>query len=160
MGMFDFLTDAGEQIFEQEKAKRESEEKSAAQLSQEAADAICAHVEQQKLGLEDLKVTFSAAQGIVTLKGQAPDQVACEKAALAAGNIKGVAKVENELTVNGSLAGDETRYHDVQSGETLSAIAKQYYGNANEYQKIFEANKPMLSSADKIYPGQKLRIPA
>lgn len=155
MGMFDFLTGAGEDIIEQKK-----DEKDAAQLAQEAADAICKHVEQQNLGLENLKVTFSANEGRVKLEGQAPDQVACEKAALAAGNIKGVTKVENELKVNGDLADAEARYHDVQSGETLSEIAKQYYGSANEYQKIFEANQPMLASADKIYPGQKLRIPA
>ncbi|MBV7435336.1 peptidoglycan-binding protein LysM [Cardiobacteriaceae bacterium TAE3-ERU3] len=152
--MFDFLTDAGEQIIAQKKAEQE---KSIEQLNQEAADAICAHVEQQKLGLEDLEVSFSAAEGLVTLKGRAPDQAACEKAALAAGNIKGVAKVENDLEVEQN--GEEARYHEVQKGETLSHIAKEYYGNANEYNKIFEANKPMLSSADKIYPGQKLRIP-
>jgi nucleoid-associated protein YgaU len=46
------------------------------------------------------------------------------------------------------------------SGDTLSKIAKEAYGDANAYMKIFEANKPMLSNPDKIYPGQKLRIPA
>ena len=44
-------------------------------------------------------------------------------------------------------------------GDTLSKIAKQYYGNANAYMPIFEANKPMLTHPDKIYPGQVLRIP-
>jgi nucleoid-associated protein YgaU len=54
---------------------------------------------------------------------------------------------------------EESRWHDVVRGDTLSAIAKTYYGNANLYPKIFEANKPMLSHPDKIYVGQKLRIP-
>ena len=45
-------------------------------------------------------------------------------------------------------------------GETLSAIAKKHYGNANAYMQIFEANKPMLKDPDHIYPGQVLRIPA
>ena len=45
------------------------------------------------------------------------------------------------------------------SGDTLSKIAKQYYGDANAYPRIFEANKPMLSHPDRIYPGQTLRIP-
>ena len=49
--------------------------------------------------------------------------------------------------------------HEVQSGDTLSAIAKQHYGDAGEYQKIFEANRPMLKDADDIYPGQVLIIP-
>jgi len=48
----------------------------------------------------------------------------------------------------------------VVKGDTLSAIAKKYYGDANKYNAIFEANKPMLTHPDKIYPGQKLRIPA
>lgn len=47
----------------------------------------------------------------------------------------------------------------VEKGDTLSKIAKEFYGNANKYPVIFEANKPMLSHPDKIYPGQMLRIP-
>ena len=47
----------------------------------------------------------------------------------------------------------------VKKGDTLSAIAKVQYGDANKYNKIFEANKPLLSHPDKIYPGQVLRIP-
>ena len=62
------------------------------------------------------------------------------------------------LTVN--QPAEESRYYTVVSGDTLSAIAKKQYGNANDYMKIFEANKPMLSNPDKIYPGQLLRIPA
>jgi nucleoid-associated protein YgaU len=48
----------------------------------------------------------------------------------------------------------------VQKGDTLSKVAKEMYGDANKYPQIFEANKPMLTHPDKIYPGQKLRIPA
>ena len=47
----------------------------------------------------------------------------------------------------------------MKSGDTLSAISKTVYGDANKYNKIFEANKPLLSHPDKIYPGQTLRIP-
>ena len=53
----------------------------------------------------------------------------------------------------------ESRFHVVVSGDNLSKIAKQYYGDANKYPLIFEANKPMLTHPDKIYPGQALRIP-
>jgi nucleoid-associated protein YgaU len=52
------------------------------------------------------------------------------------------------------------QFHTVASGESLSLIAKKYYGDAMKYPVIFEANKPMLSDPDKIYPGQVLRIPA
>jgi nucleoid-associated protein YgaU len=50
-------------------------------------------------------------------------------------------------------------FYTVKKGDTLSAIAKAHYSNANAYMQIFEANKPMLSDPDKIYPGQVLRIP-
>ncbi len=50
-------------------------------------------------------------------------------------------------------------FYTVQKGDTLSAIARTQYGDANAYPRIFEANKPMLDSPDKIYPGQVLRIP-
>jgi nucleoid-associated protein YgaU len=53
----------------------------------------------------------------------------------------------------------EAQYYTVVSGDNLSKIAKHYYGDANKYPVIFEANKPMLTHPDKIYPGQVLRIP-
>ena len=49
--------------------------------------------------------------------------------------------------------------YTVQSGDSLSKIAKQVYGDPMQYPKIFEANKPMLKHEDKIYPGQVLYIP-
>jgi nucleoid-associated protein YgaU len=57
-------------------------------------------------------------------------------------------------------AAPEAQFYEVKSGDTLSKIAKQFYGDANKYNQIFEANKPMLKDADEIYPGQRLRIPA
>jgi nucleoid-associated protein YgaU len=53
----------------------------------------------------------------------------------------------------------ESQWHTVVSGDNLSKIAKKFYGDANKYPLIFEANKPMLKHPDKIYPGQLLRIP-
>ena len=76
---------------------------------------------------------------------------------LAAGNVQGVSNVDDQLAV--ANPEPEARFHTVVRGDSLSAIAKQYYGNANKYPAIFEANKPMLSHPDKIYPGQVLRIP-
>ena len=62
------------------------------------------------------------------------------------------------VTIPSATPGYEQQY-EVRQGDTLSAISKTVYGNANQYNKIFEANRPMLSSPDKIYPGQTLRIP-
>ena len=51
------------------------------------------------------------------------------------------------------------KIYEVAAGDTLSKIAKQFYGDANKYMKIFEANKDQLSDPNKIEVGQKLRIP-
>ena len=51
------------------------------------------------------------------------------------------------------------RIHKVVAGDTLSKIAKKYYGKANDYMKIFEANQDQLKDPDKIFPGQDLVIP-
>ena len=67
-------------------------------------------------------------------------------------------RVNDLMTV--AQPADESQWHTVAKGDTLSAISKKYYGDANKYTAIFEANKPMLTHPDKIYPGQKLRIPA
>ena len=58
-----------------------------------------------------------------------------------------------------TAAASAPKVHVVEKGDTLSAIAKKYYGKANAYMKIFEANKDVLTDPDKIKPGQKLRIP-
>jgi LysM repeat protein len=52
-----------------------------------------------------------------------------------------------------------TRSYTVRSGDTLSKIAKEFYGNANEYNRIFEANRDKLQNPDKIQVGQQLVIP-
>jgi len=52
-----------------------------------------------------------------------------------------------------------TKIYEVVSGDSLSKIAKREYGNANEWKRIFEANQDILKDPDKIYPGQKLKIP-
>ena len=112
----------------------------------------------QNLGASDVDISYDGGAGKVTVKGTAPTQAIKEKVTLCCGNVASVTSVENQMTVTNPEP--EAQYHDVVSGDTLSGIAKKYYGDANKYPQIFEANKPMLSSPDKIYPGQKLRIPA
>ena len=51
------------------------------------------------------------------------------------------------------------KQYRVQPGDTLSKISKQFYGSANDYMKIFDANRDKLSSPDKIQVGQELVIP-
>lgn len=166
MGMFSFIKEAGEKLFGRKDIEAAAASAAAnpatdtrlAELNGAAGKGIAAYVEAQKLGIEDLLVDFDGHTGVVTLRGNAPCTAASEKAALSCGNVSGVGEVSNLLVV--SAGADESRFHDVVSGDTLSGIAKKVYGNAGKYMAIFEANQPMLSHPDKIYPGQKLRIPA
>jgi nucleoid-associated protein YgaU len=96
----------------------------------------------------------------VTLTGKVPSQDVREKMVLLAGNNQGIGTVDDQLQVAQQNQEPAGTFYDVKSGDTLSKIAKQFYGDANKYNQIFEANRPMLKSADEIYPGQKLRIPA
>ena len=159
MGLFSFIKEAGEKLFGAKEVEQAaaSSAPNIAELNQKAGDAIKTYIEKQNLGLSGLGVTFDGATGKVTLSGNAPSEEAAEKAGLAAGNVASVSDVDNNLQYP---AGTASQFHDVVSGDTLSAISKKYYGDANKYNVIFEANKPMLSDPNKIYPGQKLRIPA
>lgn len=167
MSIISFIKDAGEKLFGRHDAAPAASSSAAdtaalqaksEQADQAAAKAIEGYIASQKLAANGLKVEYDGSQQTVTVSGVAPDQATKEKIVLCCGNVQGVAKVNDMLTVERSS--DESRYYTVVSGDTLSAIAKKQYGNANDYMKIFEANKPMLSNPDKIYPGQSLRIPA
>ena len=171
MSLISFIRDAGEKLFnksEQPQAQAPAASSAApaqpqapqvdvAALNAKAGEAITALVQRQNLGIENLAVKYDGATERATITGTAPTQEAAEKAVLCCGNVAHVSAVDNLLTV--SAPQEEAQYHDVAKGDTLSAIAKKYYGDANKYNAIFEANRPMLSSPDKIYPGQKLRIP-
>lgn len=110
------------------------------------------------LGLDKTGVEIDVDdEGKVTVSGEAVSQEMKEKIILAVGNVEGVGGVEDKA--GAGVGGRESRFHTVVSGDSLSAISKTYYGTWKLYPEIFEANKPMLSHPDKIYPGQVLRIP-
>lgn len=155
MGLFSFIKDAGEKLFGK---SDETKAEEAAEANAKAAGAIQDYITAQNLNVENVSVRFDGATGEVAVAGAANTQEDKEKVTLCCGNVAGVSAVNNSMTVTNPEP--EAQYHDVVSGDTLSGIAKKYYGNANRYMVIFEANKPMLSDPDKIYPGQKLRIPA
>ena len=166
MGMFSFIKEAGEKLFgrkevEDAAAKAASDASAQANLDElnaDAAQGIATYIAAQNIDIEGMVVAFDGATGTVTLQGTASSQEDSEKAALCCGNVGGVSQVNNLIAVSDSAG--ESQFHDVVRGDTLGAIAKEYYGNAGKYPVIFEANRPMLSHPDKIYPGQKLRIPA
>jgi nucleoid-associated protein YgaU len=161
MGMFSFIKEAGEKLFGTKEVEQAaaSASPSLEELNTQAAHAVRDYIEAQKLGLTGLFVLFDGASGKVTVQGEAPTQEASEKVLLCCGNVAGVNSAVNDLLTVVELPHRRRRFHVVVSGDNLSKIAKAYYGDANKYPVIFEANKPMLSHPDKIYPGQALRIP-
>lgn len=122
------------------------------------ANLLINRIQAMNLAINGLSVHYDGATDTAEIKGTAKTQADREKAILAAGNVDHVAKVVDHIMVE--TASPESKMYTVKSGDNLSKISKEVYGDANQYQKIFEANQPMLSSPDKIYPGQVLRIPA
>ena len=155
MGLFSFIKEAGEKLFGRGEAQAAQPDPAAANTA--GAQAIKDYIAAMKLSAESLSIAFDGASGTVTVSGKAATAEIKEKILLCCGNVAGVAQVEDKLTVAEPV--DAPQFYTVVKGDTLSKIAKQYYGNANSYMKIFEANTPMLKHPDKIYPGQMLRIP-
>lgn len=155
MGLFSFIKEAGEKLFGHpvEAAAMSPEEKT--RHNQTAAQAIYDHI--VSLGLVHSGLGVSYLSGQVTITGSVPDQENREKIILAAGNVEGVDHVEDQLAVETPAA--EPRFYTVVKGDTLWKVAASAYGDGSKYPLVFEANKPMLSHPDKIYPGQNLRIP-
>lgn len=163
MSLVSFLKDAGEKLFKRDQAEPAkptvgTPAPSVAELNETAGAAIEKYIASQKLSAKDLDVKYDGATETVTVTGEAAHQATREKIVLCCGNVAHVAKVDDLMSVAASSEPPST-YRTVKSGDTLSKIAKEAYGDANAYPRIFEANKPMLSDPDKIYPGQTLRIP-
>ncbi len=150
MGLFSFIKNAGAKVFGIGKTTEEE----AAEAATNLKNAVNA------LGFEvaDLNVTVDGETA--TIYGEADSQETREKVVLVVGNTEGIGSVDDRMTVaEVEIEVPLAQFHTVESGDTLGKIAKTYYGNAMKYPVIFEANKPMLSHPDKIYPGQVLRIP-
>jgi nucleoid-associated protein YgaU len=145
MSIFNFVKDAGEKIVSMIRGGKED-------------SALTEHVRKHELGNDDLKVERS--NGKVTVTGSAASHEEREKIVIALGNVAGVESVDDRIIVTGATDIPAAEIYTVQKGDTLSSISKRAYGNANKYTRIFEANRPLLSHPDKIYPGQALRIPA
>ena len=157
MGLLSFIKDAGEKLFGKGNAQAAQPAPDAGAANDAAGQAIEQYIRSQNLDANGLDVKFDGTDSSLTVSGEAKDQATKEKILLCCGNVAGVAQVNDELTV--AAPSDPAQYYTVVKGDTLSKISKEFYGNANLYNQIFEANRPMLSHPDKIYPGQTLRIP-
>ncbi len=146
MGLFDFIKSAGKKLGIGDDTPD--------------ADELKKELNSHQLGTEGVKVEVAGDK--VVLRGDVGSQEALEKAIVAIGNTIGVSKVETNVKVaDATAAAKEPRLYTVKKGDTLWEIAEAVYGKGHgkDNKKIFEANRPMLKSADKIYPGQVLRIP-
>ncbi|MFV0346816.1 MAG: peptidoglycan-binding protein LysM [Bacteroidales bacterium] len=148
MGLLSFLKDAGAKLFGKETAE-------------EKAGKIKSHLD--GFGLDTSMMTISVDGDKARLSGKVKNIDEKQKIIATAGNIEGISEVEANLELRETIQIPEPEpekiFYTVKKGDYLSKIAKEVYGDANAYNKIFEANRPMLEHPDKIYPGQVLYIP-
>ena len=159
MGLIQFVKDVGRRLGVGDTPPAPSPQTPTAQPrtdpdAQKAA-ALVRLVEQMGLTVEHLGVRVEGDQ--VTLTGTTASQEAREKLVLLVGNIEGVGQVDDQLQV--TQPAPQAVFYTVKRGDTLSKIAQAHYGDATQYPRIFEANRPLLQDPDEIYPGQTLRIP-
>ena len=135
MGLFDFVSDIGKKVFSKE---------------EDASKAVTQHIAEDNPGVENLS----------NIQGVASTAAALEKAVLMAGNIQGIHSVTSDASINnGETLGSDETFYVIQKGDTLWKIAEKAYGNGAKYTAIVEANKEVIKDADKIFPGQKIRLP-
>ncbi len=150
MGLISFIKNSGDKLFKSEE-KRE----------QEKADMITAHI--KKFGFDTGNIQVKVDDDKVFLTGSIDTFENKNKVIVTAGNVDGIASVDDRIIVKNTPVATppppEKQFYTVKKGDYLSKIAKQVYGNANKYNVIFEANKPMLKDPNLIYPGQVLVIP-
>ncbi|MBW4706687.1 peptidoglycan-binding protein LysM [Roseobacter sp. YSTF-M11] len=139
MGLWNFIKSAGSSLVGGAEA---GEAPTEAALTQEL----------ENIGLDAKGADIKVDGDKVTVSGGALSVEEREKIILAVGNVEGVAAVEADTEA-------DPVFHTVEKGDTLWAISSKTLGDGNRYKEIFEANTPMLSDPDKIYPGQVLRIP-
>lgn len=166
MGLFSFLKAAGAKLVgsksvESTPAVAAPDPNAAMNALQDAADKnkaalLASQVVSHGIQVENLDIVVEDDKA--TVYGQVESTSAKEKVILIVGNTEGIATVDDRISVINPEP--EATFYEVKKGDSLSKIAQAHYGDMMKYPIIFEANKPMLTSPDLIYPGQVLRIPA
>lgn len=144
MALFDFLRNAGKELQDRVGAG-----------DHPTGEDLVKSIHDLGLSIENLAVRVDGGTAVVS--GKAPSQAEREKVILGVGNVKGIEHVDDRMEVE--KPGPQSTYYEVKKGDTLSKIAKQHLGDAKQYPRIFDANRPMLKDPNLIYPGQVLRIP-
>lgn len=120
--------------------------------------AIEAHVSRLGLRAAHFEAVYEPEGGVLRLSGCAESQDVRERIVLCCGNVRGVAAVEDCMTV--LMPSDVSRWRFVQPGDTLARIAADAYRDANRAQHLRAANQPLLGDTDELQPGWLLRVPA
>lgn len=144
MGLFDFAKDVGKQLFD---------------TDAEAADNIKQHLDVKLSGIKNVEVTFD--DGLATVCGDCINEATRNNAVLIVGDVKGVEKIDADGLTFPEVVEEveKVEYYEIVSGDTLGGIAKKFYGSASKYTRIHEANKELIPDPNRIYPGQKIKIP-
>ena len=144
MGLFDFVSDIGKKLFGKD---------------DDPSKAVTEHIIEDNPGIENVSVIVD--NGVAKISGDANSAAALEKAILMAGNIIGVESVNIDgITItNGEKLASDDEFYVIKKGDTLWAIAEKNYGNGTKYKAIVEANKEVIKDENKIFPGQKIRLP-
>lgn len=153
MDLMGFARDIGRRLFDKD---------------EDAAIEIKKLIESNNPGVKDLAVSYH--DGIVRLGGECASAEALEKCVLMAGNVKGVQDVyvtnlsiakapRSDATAEVEPSRQKVEYYVIRAGDTLGALAEKYYGNASSYPRIFEANRGIIEDPNRIFVGQKIRIP-
>ncbi|MGK0366634.1 MAG: nucleoid-associated protein YgaU [Saprospiraceae bacterium] len=157
MGLFSFLKNAGAKLFGKKKTVAPMPTVDHAEIERKQKVMLLNGII-DTLGLPNENISISMeGTDVVVLSGTCETQADKEKIILALGNVDGIAFVDDRVSVTNPTP--PAVFYTVTKNDTLGKIAKAQYGDAMKYPVIFEANKPMLSHPDKIYPGQVLRIP-
>ncbi|AGH37787.1 XkdP protein [Bibersteinia trehalosi USDA-ARS-USMARC-188] len=144
MGLFDFAANIGKKLFNK---------------AEDASKAVTDHIAEDNPGVENLNVVVE--NGTAKISGAASTAVAIEKAVLMAGNVAGInnVNIDDVVIADGSSLGSDDEFYIIEKGDNLWKIAEKAYGNGAKYKAIVEANKEVIKDENKIFPGQKIRIP-
>ena len=119
-------------------------------------------VQLQNVHVQDNKLVIRGQAQTKSISNKIWDQIKLVNQNYAQDLMAEITYVTDDLAAAAAAAasgGTQTRSYTVKAGDTLSKIAKAQYGDANQYSKIFEANRDQLKDPDKIFPGQVLVIP-
>jgi nucleoid-associated protein YgaU len=119
--------------------------------------AIEDHLDQLGLHAEQLEVTYDSTRALLRVSGCAVSQDARERILLCCGNVRGVAAVDDRMTV--LMPSEVSRWRFVQPGDTLARIADDLYRDARREHQLRAANQPLIGDTDELQPGWLLRVP-